>query len=408
MPATGRLLLDVAVVLLAARAGGMLFGRLGQPPVIGELAAGVALGPTVLGAFPGDPSSSLFPAGAQQVLILIGQLGLVLFMFTVGWDLDLKLIGRRRGAAAAVSITSITVPFALGLALAPHLHAAHQSVAGTSVPFWPFALFVGAALALTAFPVLARILQETDLSRTQLGGLVLSAAAVDDLVGWSVLAIALGVLASSTAWDYVRILGESVLFIVLTVAVVRPLLKYLLLSASPVREVIPIPAAFVGGYATDAIGIHAVFGAFLIGAAMPRHAHDEGLTALRQSLAPVVALLAPIYFVTAGMTVDIPALRSSDLGDAALILAVACAGKFLGAFAGARVAGIAVRDCAAVGILMNTRGVVTIVLLTVGKDEGLIDDRLYTQLALMAIVTTLMTTPILRRIKPRSGVLAGA
>ena len=316
MPATGRLLLDVAVVLLAARAGGMLFGRLGQPPVIGELAAGVALGPTVLGAFPGDPSSSLFPAGVQQVLILIGQLGLVLFMFTVGWDLDLKFIGRRRGAAAAVSITSITVPFALGLALAPHLHAAHQSVAGTSVPFWPFALFVGAALALTAFPVLARILQETDLSRTQLGGLVLGAAAVDDLVGWSVLAIALGVLASSTAWDYVRILGESVLFIVLTVAVVRPLLRYLLLSASPVREVIPIPAAFVGGYATDAIGIHAVFGAFLIGAAMPRHAHDEGLTALRQSLAPVVALLAPIYFVTAGMTVDIPALRSSDLGDA--------------------------------------------------------------------------------------------
>ena len=130
MPATGRLLLDVAVVLLAARAGGMLFGRLGQPPVIGELAAGVALGPTVLGAFPGDPSSSLFPAGAQQVLILIGQLGLVLFMFTVGWDLDLKLIGRRRGAAAAVSITSITVPFALGLALAPHLHAAHHRSRG--------------------------------------------------------------------------------------------------------------------------------------------------------------------------------------------------------------------------------------------------------------------------------------
>jgi Kef-type K+ transport system membrane component KefB len=408
MSATGRLLLDVAVVLLAARAGGLLFGRIGQPPVIGELAAGVALGPTLLGALPDDPSSSLFPAGTQQVLVLIGQLGLVLFMFTVGWDLDLNIVRRRGGAAAAVSITSILLPFALGLALAQHLHAAHPTVDGATVPFWPFALFIGAALALTAFPVLARILQETDLSKTPLGGLVLSAAAVDDLVGWSVLAVALGVLASSGAWDYVRIMVETALFIVLTVTCARPLLRYLLRRASPMREAIPLAAAFAGGYVTDAIGIHAVFGAFLIGAAMPRHAQDDELAALRQRLAPVVAVLAPIYFVISGMTVDIPALRTDDLGDVAVILAAACAGKFLGAFAGARLTGIGIRDSAAVGILMNTRGIVTIVLLTVGKDEGLIDDRLYTLLALMAIVTTLMTSPILRRIKPRSGVLAGA
>jgi Kef-type K+ transport system membrane component KefB len=408
MSATGRLLLDVAVILPAAHAGGMLFGRLGQPPVIGELAAGVALGPTLLGALPGDPSGGLFPADAQQVLVLIGQLGLVLFMFTVGWDLDLTVVRRRGGAAAAVSFASILLPFALGLALAPHLHEAHQSAAGATAPFWPFALFIGAALALTAFPVLARILQETDLAKTPLGGLVLSAAAVDDLIGWSVLAIALGILESSSAWDYVRIMVESALFIVLTVTCVRPLLRYLMRSGSPMREVIPLLAAFAGGYVTDAIGIHAVFGAFLIGAAMPRHAHDDGLAALRQGLAPVVAVLAPIYFVTAGMTVDIPALRPGDLADLALILAAACAGKFLGAFAGARVTGIGIRDSAAVGILMNTRGVVTIVLLTVGKDQGLIDDRLYTQLALMAIVTTLMTSPILRRIRPRSGVLASA
>jgi Kef-type K+ transport system membrane component KefB len=408
MSATGRLLLDVAVVLLAARAGGLLFGRIGQPPVIGELAAGVALGPTLLGALPDDPSSSLFPAGTQQVLVLIGQLGLVLFMFTVGWDLDLNIVRRRGGAAAAVSITSILLPFALGLALAQHLHAAHPTVDGATVPFWPFALFIGAALALTAFPVLARILQETDLSKTPLGGLVLSAAAVDDLIGWSVLAVALGVLASSGAWDYVRIMVETALFIVLTVTCARPLLRYLLRRPSPMREAIPLAAAFAGGYVTDAIGIHAVFGAFLIGAAMPRHAQDDELAALRQGLAPAVAVLAPIYFVTSGMTVDIPALRTGDLGDLAVILAAACIGKFLGAFAGARVTGIGIRDSAAVGILMNTRGIVTIVLLTVGKDEGLIDDRLYTLLALMAIVTTLMTSPILRRIKPRSGVLAGA
>ena len=410
MPApatTGRILLDVAVILLAARAGSLLFARAGQPAVIGELAAGVALGPTLLGALPGDPSSDLFGADATHVLELIGQLGLVLFMFTVGWDLDLRVVRRRGAAAATVSVASIVLPFALGLALAPHLHARHGTVAGSAVPFWPFALFLGASLALTAFPVLARILQETGLAATPLGGLVLSAAAVDDVIGWTVLAVAVGVLASSGAWDYVRIMLESALFVVLTIAVVRPLLRGLLRGGSPAREGLVLPIALAGAYATDAIGIHAVFGAFLIGAAMPRD-DGGGSAALRGRLAPVVALLAPIYFVTAGMTVDIPGLHAADVGDLVLILAAASAGKFLGAFGGARAAGIGVRDSAAVGVLMNTRGVVAIVLLTVGRDEGLIDDRLYTLLALMALVTTLVTTPVLGRIRPRGGALASS
>jgi Kef-type K+ transport system membrane component KefB len=403
---TGRILLDIAVVLLAARAGGLLFGRIGQPAVIGEIAAGIVLGPTLLGALPGDPSSDLFPVGARDVLTLIGHLGLVLFMFTVGWDLDLGVVRRRGRAAAAVSIASIILPFALGLALAPHLHEVHDTVEGETVPFWPFALFLGAALALTAFPVLARILQETGLAATPLGGLVLSAAAVDDVIGWSVLAIALGVLASSDAWEYLRIFAESALFVAMVMTVLRPLLRSLLRNASPARDVIVLAAAFGGAYVTDAIGIHAVFGAFLVGVAMPRTEHGEELAAPRQRLAPAVGLLAPIYFVTSGMTVDIPGLHAADLGDFVLILTAACAGKFLGAYGGARAAGIAVRDSAAVGVLMNTRGVIAIVLVTVGRDQGLIDDRLYTELALMAIVTTLLTSPILRRIKPFRGALA--
>ena len=152
---TGRILLDVAVILIAARAGGVLFERLGQPSVIGEIAAGIALGPTLLGLLPGDPSSDLFPADALAVLQLIGQLGLVLFMFAVGWDLDLKIVRHRERAAATVSIASILLPFALGLALAAHLHPEHDTVAGAAVPFWPFALFLGASLSLTAFPVLS-------------------------------------------------------------------------------------------------------------------------------------------------------------------------------------------------------------------------------------------------------------
>jgi Kef-type K+ transport system membrane component KefB len=324
-------------------------------------------------------------------------------MFTVGWDLDLGVVRRREGAAATVSISSIVLPFALGLALAGHLHAEHDVVAGTAVPFWPFALFLGASLALTAFPVLARILREMRLEATPLGALVLTAAAIDDLVGWSILAVALAVAASGGAWEYARILLESVIFIAVVVVAVRPLLHRFLDGASPARGALVVPAALVGAYATEAIGIHAVFGAFLVGAVMPRPRGDDALAALRRNLAPAVALLAPIYFVTSGMGVDIPGLHAGDLADFLLILTAACAGKFLGAFGGARAARIGVRESAAVGVLMNTRGLIEIVLLTVGRDEGLIDDRLFTLLALMAIVTTLMTTPVLRRIRPRGG-----
>jgi Kef-type K+ transport system membrane component KefB len=407
---TGRILLDVAVILIAARAGGALFERLGQPWVIGEIAAGIALGPTLLGLLPGDPSSALFPADALAVLQLIGQLGLVLFMFAVGWDLDLRIVRHRERAAATVSIASILLPFALGLALAAHLHPGHDMVAGAAVPFWPFALFIGASLSLTAFPVLARILQENGLATTPVGTLVITAAAVDDVIGWSVLAIALAVLASSGAWDYLRFLAEIALFVVVVVVVVRPLLHRALQRTSPAREALVLPVALAGAYATDAIGIHAVFGAFLVGAAMPRPDAAHALMELRRRLSPVIAFLAPVYFVTSGMAVDIPGLRAGDLADFVLIISAACAGKFLGAFAGARVTGLGARDSSVIGVLMNTRGLIEIVLLTVGADVGLIDERLFTLLALMAIVTTLLTSPLLRRIghvaKPSRRVIA--
>jgi K+:H+ antiporter len=391
---TGRVLLDVAVVLVAAWAGGLLFARIGQPAVIGEIAAGVALGPTLLGALPGDPSEALFPADALEVLKIVGQLGLAAFMFTIGWDLDLRLVRRQEGAAATVSIASIVLPFVLGLGLAAYLHPAHDTVAGSAVPFWPFALFIGTALSLTAFPVLARILTDTRMDSTPVGVLALTAAAIDDVIGWSVLAFALAVLASSSAWEYVRIVAECAAFVAIVLLVVRPVLQRLLRRPTPAREALVLPIAFAGAYVTEAIGIHAVFGAFLVGIAMPRPTAGDA----RRRLAPVVAVLAPVYFVTSGMGVDIPGLRAGDLAAFALILAAACAGKFVGAYAGARAGGMPARDSAAVGILMNTRGLIEIVLLTVGHDQGLIDDRLFTLFALMAIVTTLATTPVLRRL----------
>jgi Kef-type K+ transport system membrane component KefB len=400
---TGTILLDLAVILLAARIGGLLFARIGQPAVIGEIAAGVALGPTLLGALPGDPSSELFPPGALDVLHVIGQIGLVLFMFGVGWDLDLRLVRRREGAAAAVSIGSTLLPFALGLGLAVYLHPDHDTVGGEPVAFWPFALFVGASLALTAFPVLARILRESGLAATPLGALTLTVAAADDVIGWSVLAVALAALASSGPWDYVRIALESALFVVVIVVLVRPLLARLLRNPSPAREAVVLPLALAGAYATEAIGIHAVFGAFLVGTVMPRREGVPALEPLGRHLWGAIAVLAPVYFVTSGMAVDIPGLRAGDLEAFVLIIVAACAGKFLGAFAGARAAGVDRHDSVALGVLLNTRGLIEIVLLTVGREAGLIDDRLFTLLALMAIVTTLLTSPLLRRILPRVG-----
>lgn len=392
----GGILLDVAVILVAARIGGLLFERVGQPAVIGEIVAGITLGPTVLGALPGDPSSALFDEDARPVLHDLGQLGLALFMFTVGWDLDLGLVRRRERAAIIISVASIVVPFGIGLALAAYLHPEHAA----DVPFWPFALFVGAALSLTAFPVLARILDETGLTGTGTGSLVLSAAAVDDLLGWSILAVALAVLTSGGAWDYARIVVETALFVAVVVVVLRPLLRSLVATASPLRQGLVLPCALAGAFATSEIGIHAVFGAFLVGAAMPRPRASDAVLQLRRSVAAMAGLLVPIYFVGSGMAVDIPGLHAGDLGALALILAGACAGKFLGAFGGGRAAGVDIREATAIAILMNTRGLIEIVLLTVGRDAGLIDDRLFTLFALMAIATTLATTPLLRRITP--------
>jgi Kef-type K+ transport system membrane component KefB len=393
---TGTILLDVAVVLVAARIGAALFARARQPAVIGELAAGVALGPTVLGALPGDPSEALFPAEAAAALEQIGEVGLALFMFTVGWELDLDVVRRRGRAAAAVSVASIVPALLLGLALAAYLHPRHDVVDGAAVPFGPFALFVAASMAVTAFPVLARILAETGLAGRPLGALAISAAAVDDVVGWSMLAVALAALASDGPWDYVRVAAESALFVAAVLLVVRPLLRRLLDTARLPPEAIVVPAALAGAAATDAIGIHAVFGAFLVGAAMPRPVEPPG----PRRVAVVVGVLAPVYFVTSGMAVDVPGLRAGDVVPLVVVVAAACAGKFFGAFGGARAVGVDTREAAAVGVLMNTRGLIEIVLLTVGRDQGLIDDRLFTMLALMALVTTVATTPLLRAILP--------
>jgi Kef-type K+ transport system membrane component KefB len=394
--AAGQVILDVAVILVAARVGAALFESLGQPGVIGEIVAGVTLGPTILGAFPGDPSSDLFPPDAVEVITGIGQLGLALFMFQIGWELDLRLVRRRERAAMLISIASVLVPFALGIGLATYLHPRYAA----DVPFWPFALFTGAALSLTAFPVLARLLEQLRISHTPTGSLVLSAAAVDDVLGWTALAIALAVLASGGPWDYVRIVLETAIIVLVVAFLLRPLFRRLIHTPSPVLQGLIVPLALATAYATEAIGIHFVFGAFLAGVAMPRLEPGSAAESTRHAIFAAASLLVPIYFVASGMAVDIPGLQPGDAGVFLLILGAACLGKFAGALAGGRAAGVRGREAVAIAVLMNTRGLIEIVLLTVGRDAGLIDDRLFTLFALMAIVTTLATAPILRRAAP--------
>ena len=398
---TGTVLLDVAVILLVAYAMGRLSARVGQPPVIGQIVGGILLGPTLLGAMPGNLSAALFPAAVVSQLHVIGQLGLSVFMFTVGWDLDLTKVRRHAHAAGVISAASITLPFALGLALAAALYPEHRGP-DPSVDYWAFALFIAASLSITAFPVLARILTETGLADTLQGVTTLAAAAVDDVVGWTTLAMILAFVASGGVWGYTQVLGETMVFAWAMIRLVRPGLHRLIrrpaVEALGPKVTVPVVLAGIvaSSYVTEAIGIHAVFGAFLFGAVMPRWDGVGALAALRRALRPVIVALLPVYFVVSGLAVDLTQLTSTDMWYLGLILMIAVLGKFGGAFAAARLEGFGSHDAAAVGVLMNTRGLIEIVLLTIGLDRGIIDQQVFSLLVLMALMTTVAAPPALR------------
>jgi Kef-type K+ transport system membrane component KefB len=403
---TGWLLLDLAVITAAAAGMGALFRRLKLPPVIGEICAGIALGPALLGALPGDLTDSLFSAEARGALRIIGEVGLAVFMFTIGWSLDLELIGRAKRTAAAISLASAALPFGLGLALAVVLYPAHEVVDGQAVPFLPFALFVGAAMSITAFPVLARILVDHGMERGRVGTLLLSCAAIDDLLGWSLVAVVLAVLASTGAWEVATMFAELVAFVLVMWFVGRPLLARALRvapSAAP-AEAARIAALLVGGalacaWITDSIGLHLVFGAFVFGLVLPRRTTGGALDHVRAQLDGIVALLLPVYFVLPGLSVDLSSMTGAGAAEFAAVFLVACLGKFGGAVGAARLRGVGWQDALTIGTLMNTRGLIEIVVLTIGLQAGVIDGQLFTVMVLMAIGTTLMAGPALRLIR---------
>lgn len=400
-------LIDIAVIVIVARGVAMLARRVRQPAVIGEIIAGLLLGPSLLGKFPHDPSTALFPTDVRPYLNVVAQIGLVIFMFIVGLELDLRLVKGRERIAGVTSVASIVVPLLLGVGLASFIHGQHGVVGGKHVNFWPFALFIGASMSITAFPVLARIVAERGMQRTELGTVALACASVDDILAWTLLTVVVALVNSSSPVGLPRILGEGLAFVLFTFLLVKPLLRKLGDWYDRTGQLTPnmlalLSAGFLGSaFVTEKIGLHQIFGAFLFGVAMPRDNTAAFFRAILERLEQVsVLILLPVFFVVTGLGTNIAQLGPSGPLVLVAVLGVAIAGKFVGATSASRVMGMRGRKPLAIGVLMNTRGLTELVILNVGVSLGVLDQSLFTILVVMAVVTTMMTEPLLRLVYP--------
>jgi Kef-type K+ transport system membrane component KefB/nucleotide-binding universal stress UspA family protein len=400
------LFLQVTLIVALGRLVGLLCQRIGQPQVIGEMLAGIMLGPSLLGwLFPGA-YAQLFPPPTWPFLGILSQVGVVFFLFLVGLELDPRLMSSRGHAAVVISHASIIAPFLLGagltLFLYPILFNNVQSQRFTAV-----ALFMGAAMSITAFPVLARILTERNLHRTNVGAISITCAAVDDVTAWCMLALVVAVATVTSVRMALATVAFSAIYILAMFFAVRPFLRRLEIVydrqgrlSQPVVSVIFL-LVLVSAYTTEVIGIHPLFGAFLMGCMMPKG--TQFVRHLSEKLEDyTVVFLLPIFFAFAGLKTQIGLLNSGELWFyTALIIVVACAGKFGGSMVAARACGIGWRESAAIGVLMNTRGLMELVILTEGLRIGVITSAVYAMMVLMALVTTAMTTPILNFVYPR-------
>jgi Kef-type K+ transport system membrane component KefB len=364
-------LLALIVVLVTSRALSVLFARLGQPAVVGEIVAGIAIGPSVLGRIAPGAARVLIPADAVMPLHVLAQVGVVLFMFLVGLELDTSLLRKRTRESIAISNVSVVLPFALGLLLATWLH---PRFAPPRVPLATFALFIAVSMSVTAFPVLARILSDRKMQRSPLGALALACAAVDDVTAWCLLALVVSIARSAGASSALVTVGLVVLFATAMLGVVRPLVTKTLARMEPSATALALVLVGVLGSAlvTEAIGVHALFGAFLFGAILP---HDSPLArAITDRLTDfVVVLLLPAFFAFTGLRTRMDLLHGSAAWAAtALVTFVATAGKLGGTFVAARAVKLKASEALSLGVLMNTRGLMELVVLNVGLDLGVV------------------------------------
>lgn len=393
-------LLALSVVIVTARAMGAVFKFVGQPPVIGEVVGGILLGPSFLGRVAPETYSFLLPPSAAPFLGIIAQLGVIFYMFVVGLELDLKVLRRSGHSTLAISHASIVVPFLLGAWLAMPLFTRY---APPGVSFTSFSLFIGVSMSITAFPVLARILTDKGINKTRMGTIALTCAAVDDVTAWCLLAFVVSIVQAK--------LGGAVITLVLTLIYIAAMF---FIAGPLVRRLVPwlekfdtlteggVAIFFVGlllsALATEFIGIHAIFGAFLLGAITPHNSRvAKELTDRIEDLVRIMFL--PAFFAFTGMRTEIGLLSSQeDWILCGYLILVASVGKFGGSLVAARLTGLGWRDSAALGILMNTRGLVELIVLNLGLDLGVIGPELFTMLVIMALVTTFMTSPILQLI----------
>jgi Kef-type K+ transport system membrane component KefB len=396
-------LADLAIIILLARLLGIAAKRLGQPPVLGEIIAGILLGPTL---FHGKITATLFPITLRPPLSALANLGVVMFMFAVGYLLDLRLIRGRERVAASVSVSSIILPLSLGVGLGAWLasrHHVHHVL--------PFALFVGTAMSVTAFPVLARILTDRNMHRTRIGSIALASAATDDVLAWSLLAVVVAIAGAGS--QQFRLLLVPV-YAGVMFGLVRPLLRRLVDvyqrrgQLTPSVLAVVLAGLLLSSYATGWMGLKYIFGAFLFGVVMPR---EGAAAALREEILDrleqvSVLVLLPVFFVVSGLSVNLSSVGLSGLTELCLILLVAVVGKFGGAFIGASLAGVRARRAGVLATLMNTRGLTGIVILSVGLQLRILDQSLYSLMIVMAIVTTMMAGPLLRLIYPDRFVVA--
>lgn len=406
------LIVQIAVILATARLVGLAFRAIHQPQVVGEMVAGIMLGPSLLGWLAPGLSATLFPAESLGYLDALSQVGLVLFMFLVGLELDPRLLQGRGRAAVVTSHVSIVAPFMLGAALALYLY---PQLADAAVSFTGFALFMGAAMSVTAFPVLARILTERDLLRTTVGAVTIACAAVDDITAWCILAFVIAVVRADEAHlpFWVTILGSGV-YVAIMLFVVRGGLKRLEAFYNSrgrlTQDVTAVILLLVlaSAFTTEWLGIHALFGAFVMGAIMPKN--RDFVHELTEKLEHVtVVFLLPLFFAFTGLRTSIGLVQGAEMWlYCGLILVVAVAGKFGGSTISARATGLSWREAGALGILMNTRGLMELVILTIGLELGVISPALFAMMVIMALVTTFMTTPLLEWIYPRHLIRADA
>ena len=400
------LLVQVGIILGLSRLIGLIFQRMNQPQVVGEMVAGLMLGPSLFGLLMPALSARVFPHETIVYLNTLSQVGVIFFLFLVGLELDPKLIRNRGHAAVVISHVSIVAPFLLGCTLALLLYGKLFNAA-PHMQFRSVALFMGAAMSITAFPVLARILTERNLHKTKVGAVAITCAAVDDVTAWCMLALVIGIARAGNfrAGIYTAILAA--VYVLAMFFVVRPFLKRLQqmydrrggLSQAAVGLILLMVLA--SAYVTEVIGIHALFGAFLLGAVMPKgSAFVRTLTEKLEDF--VVVFLLPIFFAYTGLQTRIGVLDSPAMwGMCGLIILTACLGKFGGSTLAARACGMPWREAGAIGILMNTRGLMELVILNVGRDLGVITDAVFAMMVLMALITTALTTPVLHWVYPR-------